>query len=378
MQTSLCSRAPALLACVVTLSLIGCGGSGSEGGGSGGGGASYTLGGTLGGLGTGQSVSLQDNGADTLTLSASGAFSFPMSLDTGSAYDVTVQSHTLGITCWVTNGSGTVGSSDVTGIDVSCASTLPVLYSFGASATDGKEPLAGLIMDGAGNFYGTTSGGGAYAGGVVFKIAASGTETILHSFGASATDGQLPGPLIMDSAGNVYGTTASGGANSQGTVFKIDAAGTETILHSFAASGTDGQSPEGGLIMDGAGNLYGTTVFGGPYLFGTAFKIDPAGTETILHSFGASGTDGLNPAVGLIMDSAGNLYGMTHGGGAYLGGVVFKIAPSGTETILYSFGASATDGQGPEAGPIMDSAGNLYGTTAIGGAYGKGTVFVID
>lgn len=326
MQTSLCSRAPALLACVVTLSLIGCGGSGSEGGGSGGGGASYTLGGTLGGLGTGQSVSLQDNGADTLTLSASGAFSFPMSLDTGSAYDVTVQSHTLGITCWVTNGSGTVGSSDVTGIDVSCASTLPVLYSFGASATDGKEPLAGLIMDGAGNFYGTTSGGGAYAGGVVFKIAASGTETILHSFGASATDGQLPGPLIMDSAGNVYGTTASGGANSQGTVFKIDAAGTETILHSFAASGTDG----------------------------------------------------LNPAGGLIMDSAGNLYGMTHGGGAYLGGVVFKIAPSGTETILYSFGASATDGQGPEAGPIMDSAGNLYGTTAIGGAYGKGTVFVID
>lgn len=418
-----------MLALIATLALTGCGG-GSGSGSSGP--TTYTLGGTLSGLAAGQSVSLQDNGGDTLQLNANGPFSFPMSLATGSAYTVTVQSHTPGIACPVSNGSGTVGSSNVTGIGVSCAAGAEtVLYSFGANATDGEEPYAGVIKDGAGNVYGTTYRGGANGYGTVFKIAVSGSESVLYSFGATATDGQYPyaapiidtsgnlygtteqsgansngtgtvfklnpsgtetilysfgvapdaeqphAGLIMDTAGNLFGTTESGGQHSgDGTVFKI-ASGTETVLYSFGASATDGQQPEANLIMDNAGNFYGTTMSGGANNRGTVFKI-ASGTETVLYSFGASATDGQQPEADLIMDSGGNLYGTTAGGGANGHGTVFKISASGTETILYSFGSGATDGQGPSAGLIMDSAGNLYGTTEGGGASGDGTVFKIS
>ncbi len=473
----------ALTICIATQALIGCGGGGSSSGG--GQTTTYTLGGTLAGLGANQSVSLQDNGGDTLQLSANGPFSFPMSLDTGSAYAVTMQSHTPAIACSVTNGSGTVGSSNVTAINVSCAAgtetilssfgtdstggegpdarlvrdsagnlygttfrggandlgtvfkvtasgSESVLYSFGASASDGISPQGGLIMDSAGNLYGTTTEGGANMddSGTVYKISPSGTETILYSFtldpdgagphgdllmdsagnlygttdsggghgsdgtvfkiasgtesvfyafGAIANDGMQPeAGLITDSAGNFYGTSMSGGANGRGTVFKI-ASGAETILHSFGAGTTDGTQPESDLIMDSAGNLYGTTPGGGANSHGTVFKIGPSGTETILYSFGANATDGQAPFQGLIMDSAGNLYGTTEGGGAHSNsGTVFKISASGTETVLYSFGANATDGQYPTAGLIMDSAGNLYGTTTAGGANGWGTVFLIN
>jgi uncharacterized repeat protein (TIGR03803 family) len=363
-----------LLTCMATQALIGCGGgSGSSGP------TTYTLGGTLAGLATNQSVSLQDNGGDTLQLSANGPFSFPVSLDTGSAYAVTVQSHTPAIACSVNNGSGAVGSSNVTGIDVSCtAGTETTLYSFGASATDGEEPYSGLIMDSAGSLYGTTYRGGANSLGTVFKISASGTESVLYSFGASASDGVNPhGGLIMDSAGNLYGTTSSGGASGSdmGTAFKISVSGSESILYSFGVA-PDGEEPEAGLIMDSAENLYGTTEAGGVHGGdGTVFKI-ASGTETVLYSFGASATDGQQPEADLIMDSAGNLYGTTQSGGANGRGTVFKIA-SGTEAFLYSFGATATDGQQPEADLIMDSAGNLYGTTAGGGANGHGTIFKI-
>jgi uncharacterized repeat protein (TIGR03803 family) len=229
MQTNLRSRALMLFPCVAMLASIGCGG-GSISGGS----TTYTLGGTLAGLGADQSVSLQDNRGDTLTLSSNGAFSFPMSLETGSDYAVTVQSHTPGIACSVSKGSGTVGSSDVTGMSVSCgAGTERILYSFGANATDGLIPEAGLIMDAAGTLYGTTQFGGANGDyGTVFKIGTDGTETILHSFGASAADGWQPyAAPIMDRAGNLYGTTSGGGAfGGWGTVFKISSTGTETIL----------------------------------------------------------------------------------------------------------------------------------------------------
>jgi uncharacterized repeat protein (TIGR03803 family) len=262
---------------------------------------------------------------------------------------------------------------------ISTSGTESTLYSFGASSTDGKGTYAGLIMDSAGNLYGTTYEGGANNKGTVFKISASGTESILYSFGASSTDGEYSyAGLIMDSAGNLYGTTEFGGANDEGTVFKISASGTESILYSFGASSTDGVQPYAGLIMDSAGNLYGTTVDGGAKNAGTVFKISVSGTESILYSFGASSTDGEVPQGGLIMDSAGNLNGTTSKGGANSTGTVFKISASGVESILYSFGASSTDGVWPEVGLIMDSSGNLYGTTSIGGANNEGTVFKIE
>jgi len=357
---------------------MGCGGGGSSNS-TGIGVTTFMVSGALTGLGAGQSVSIQDNGGDKLILSADGAFSFPMRLESGSAYAIKMLSHTPGIACSVNNGNGTVGSSDVTGIGVSCsAGTERVIYSFGANAADGQEPYAGVIIDSAGNLYGTTQTGGAYGLGTVFKITGAGTETILHSFGASATDGQTPRARVtLDSAGNVYGATLKGGANQIGTVFKIDTAGTETILYSFGARANDGMDPSSGLIIDSTGNLYGTTSVGGSGGSGTVYKIDPAGTETILYSFGIGNTDGAIPG-DLIRDSAGNLYGTTAQGGAYFEGTVFKISAVGTETILHSFGVSATDGLVPSAGLNRDSAGNLYGTTSRGGANISGTVFKVD
>ena len=257
-----------------------------------------------------------------------------------------------------------------------------VLYSFGVNTTDGLVPSANLISDPQGNLYGTTSGGGAQDEGTVFEIAA-GTyeETVLHSFGASSTDGQNPvgnAGLISDSDGNLYGTTYSGGTNNLGTVYEISAGShTESVVYSFGSSSNDGNRPQGSLISDSAGNLYGTTYSGGTNNLGTVFEI-AAGThnETVLHSF--IGSDGALPSTVLISDSAGNLYGTTEFGGSHGNGTVFEIA-AGTheESVLCSFGSSSTDGFNPFAGLISDAAGNLYGTTEAGGLYNEGTIFKI-
>ncbi len=240
-------------------------------------------------------------------------------------------------------------------------------------------------MDIAGNLYGTTGYGGGISGcsfacGTVFMLDPFGNEKVQHAF-TGGTDGARPfGDLIMDAAGNLYGTTLQGGAFGLGVVFKLDPLGNEMVLHSFAGS-PDGAIPFAGLVMDAAGNLYGTTSVGGasssvlhgvPGL-GTVFKIDPAGNETVLYSF--SGPDGDYPTGSLIMDAAGNLYGTTSGGGAC--GLIFKLDSSGNETVLYYFTCGA-DGSVPESALIMDAAGNLYGTAFRGGASGFGTVFKLD
>jgi uncharacterized repeat protein (TIGR03803 family) len=204
-----------------------------------------------------------------------------------------------------------------------------ILHAFGFGK-DGSEPYGGLVFDAAGNLYGTTFLGGAHNGGTVFELtpAAGGawTETVLYSFTFNA----LPmAGLILDAAGNLYGTT-----NNLDTVFELTptAGGswTETVLHSFSDNGTDGLGPIAGVIFDKAGNLYGTTTSGGLYLNGTVFELTPeAGgvwTETLLHAFG-KGTDGSDLWGGLIFDAAGNLYGTTLYGGAYNGGTVFEIKP---------------------------------------------------
>ena len=257
--------------------------------------------------------------------------------------------------------------------------TETILYSFNpGNGTDGGNPSAGLVLDKEGNLYGTTLYDGAYSGGSVFELTPSGTETILWSFG-SGTDGYSPlAGLVLDKKGNLYGTTLLGGAYGGGTVFEVTPSGTETILHSFDPNGTDGSYPYGRLVRDKKGNLYGTTSTGGAYGYGAVFEVTPSGTETILHSFDANGTDGYSPFAALVLDKGGNLYGTTENGGTYDYGTVFELTPAGTETILYSFNpGNGTDGYYPFSGLVLDKKGNLYGTTLFGGAYSYGTVYKV-
>jgi uncharacterized repeat protein (TIGR03803 family) len=256
------------------------------------------------------------------------------------------------------------------------ASTYKVTHKFAGSPGDGACSYAALIRDSAGNLYGTTTSGGASGYGAVFMLDKTGTETVLYSFTDRATDGLTPyAGLVRDSGGNLYGTTYEGGAGV-GVVYKLDTAGTETVLHTFTG-GADGALPYASVIRDAAGNLYGTTAQGGLWNYGVVFKLDKTGKETVLYNF-TGGADGGLPRAGVIPDSTGNLYGTTSGGGAAGWGVVFKLnKKTGTETVLHTFTGRA-DGGGPMAGVIRDSAGNLYGTTSAGGISGYGVVFMLD
>jgi uncharacterized repeat protein (TIGR03803 family) len=268
-----------------------------------------------------------------------------------------------------------------------------ILYVF-QGQPDGGNPEAGVIQDSAGNIYGTTYSGGtgscydnyAYGCGTVFMVDAGGKETVLYSFAGYPSDGEFPAsPLIRDSSGNLYGTTIDGGAFRSGTVFRVASTGTETVLYNFSGS-SDGGSPSGGLIQDAAGNLYGTTTYGGTGN-GVVFKLDATGHETVLHQFKGR-PDGALPYAGLIQDAAGSLYGTTERGGsskcggAVGCGVVFKLDSSGTETILHTF-TDTPDGAYPRGRLLLDAKGRLYGTTGNGGEqhhpecrnYGCGTVF---
>jgi len=274
------------------------------------------------------------------------------------------------------------------------AQTLTPLHNF--DSTDGANPFAGLVQATDGNFYGTTNVGGANANnGTVFKITPGGTLTTLYSFCAQSncTDGALPvAGLIQATNGNLYATIQSGGANNRGTVFKITTSGALTTLYSFCAqnSCTDGALPLAGLVQSG-GNFYGTTDSGGANGFGSIFRITPAGVLTTLYSFcGVSGCpDGASPAAGLVLASNGSLYGTTQSGGANKNtncsvegcGTVFKITTGGALTVLYNFCSKSgcTDGQTPEAGLIQGTDGNFYGTTMSGGANNNnGTIFKIS
>lgn len=256
--------------------------------------------------------------------------------------------------------------------------TYTVLHAFANRRTDGAHPWAGLIFDEAGNLYGTTEQGGRRNVGTIFKLASDGTETVLHSFGKIG-DGAYPfAGLIADKVGNLYGTTAGGGVDDDGTVFKVGPDGRETVLYAFEGlSGDhDGAYPEAALILDKSGNLYGTTSAGGANDLGTIFKVAPDGTETILYSFKGSNTDGAYPETDLKTDTSDNLYGTTSQGGQCNCGTVFKIAPDNTETMLYAF-KGGSDGAFPLNGVVLDKAGNLYGITSAGGAENAGVVFTV-
>jgi uncharacterized repeat protein (TIGR03803 family) len=248
--------------------------------------------------------------------------------------------------------------------------SLSTLASF--NGTNGTGPTAALIMDSSGNLYGTANGGGASNDGTVFELAhGSGKITTLASF--DGTDGADPyGALVMDKSGNLYGATFEGGASNDGPVFELPHGSSKiTTLASF--DGTDGANPHAALIMDSSGNLYGTTTEGGASDDGVLFEL-AHGSRTITALASFNGTDGEWPWGGLIMDGNGDLYGTAVMGGASGEGTVFELAKgSGKITALASF--NGTDGANPYAGLIMDSSGNLYGTATGGGAASDGTVF---
>ncbi len=281
-------------------------------------------------------------------------------------------------------GSTTLGGNSGLGVvfKVDSANAETIIHSF--VGADGAYPST-LIRDAAGNFYGTTIDGGASANGVVFMVNSAGTETVLHSFDGPPIDGVYSfAGLVRDAAGNLYGTTSAGGSSGHGTVFTVDSTGQETVLHSFAGVPADGAFPYTGLIEDQAGNLYGTTSSGGTVNTdcgssgcGVIFKVDLAGTETVLHRFGGA-TDGFNHEGVLLRDKEGNLYGTTANGGSLGFGVVFKLDRRGKMTVLHTFAGAPSDGALPFSGLIRDAAGNFYGTTSSGGASGNGVVFKLS
>jgi uncharacterized repeat protein (TIGR03803 family) len=252
-----------------------------------------------------------------------------------------------------------------------------VLYSFtgGQYGPDGANPYAGVILDSDGNLYGTTPGAGYYNAGVAYKVDTNGQETVLYQFCQQndCADGDTPSSgVVRDSAGNVYGVTAHGGTANVGVVYKIDPAGVETVLYSFTG-GADGSGPNS-LIRDGAGELYGTTAGGGLGKQGVVFTVDMAGQESVVYYFGPY--DGATP-VGVKRGADGNLYGATAAGGVGNAGIVFKIDAAGREQILYSF-KGGSDGGNPGAGVVFDEAGNLFGTTTHGGSSSAGVVYKVD
>ncbi len=267
--------------------------------------------------------------------------------------------------------------------------TLSTLYTFDHPDDPGFV-AAGVVFGPDGTLYGTGYYGGTSNNGAVFNlrppatvcksVSCPWTLTNIYSF-TGGSDGKNPylGNLIFDAAGNIYGTTESGGTDDFGTVFKLTRSGnswTESVLYSFSG-GRDGDLPENGVVFDSAGNLYGTTIAGGEYYYGMVYELSPSGsgwTESTLYSF-TDGDDGSNPIGSVALDSHTNLYGTTNIGGPGDAGTVWKLTPSNgswTFTRLHSFSGY----QGPFDTPTLDAAGNVYGTSSFTGE-GDGEVFTL-
>ncbi len=269
------------------------------------------------------------------------------------------------------------------------------IYSFDGHNA-GYVPLSPPILDSVGNLYGTTEDGGTGSLGTVYELVRNSngtyTEKVLHSF-QGAPDGANPvASPIFDHAGNLYGTAGGGNRSSFGVVYELSPGSngewTEQVLYTFTG-GADGEYPDGGLVMDNSGNLYGTTVSGGntncQYGCGTVYELSPNGggqwTKTILYSF-TGGDDGATPTYGnLVLDAAGNLYGTASAGGSGNSGTVFKLTKGSggqwTQSVLYAF-TGGNDGASPQFGLTFDPSGNLYGSTNLGGAIKEGTIFELS
>lgn len=364
------NRFATALASILVAALSGCGG--------GHGANNYAIGGTLQGLPEGSKLTLRNNGSDTLTLTVSGAFSFDDPIPAGAGYAVTIVAQPVGQTCVLKDGSGSGVMARISTVSVTCSTVETILHSFG-SGTDGSQP-AQLIQARDGNFYGVTAAGGANGNGTVFRITPAGVETVLYSFSASGVpDGRNPiGGLVEGGDGNFYGLTEFGGIYQVGILFRITPSGYQSYFYSFGRYSTDGQFPTGSLVLGTDGNFYGTTLAGGTGdangmdAAGTVFQVTPLDAEKVLGSFGYETIDS-SPS-SLMQAKNGNFYG-TAEGGEYGGGTVFTITPQGAETVLGSFGAHALDGREPVGGLIEGSDGNFYGTTINGGSTNTGTLF---
>lgn len=256
------------------------------------------------------------------------------------------------------------------------------------NCTDGAFSHGPLVLSGDGSFYGTTSAGGRFAAGTVFSITSSGAFSVLYAFCSRIGCGDGQGPqagLALGTDGLFYGTTYNGGASSScqggcGTVFKVTPQGALTTLHSFCARANcaDGYGPLSTLVQGRDGNFYGTTARGGAHSQGTAFKIRPDGTLTTLYAFCSQTNcaDGSDPRAGLALATDGDFYGTAYSGGAYSNGDAFRITSGGKFTVLHSF--DAFDGQNPASGLFQATDGTLYGTTVYGGSSGAGTAFSLD
>ena len=272
-------------------------------------------------------------------------------------------------------GEGTVYKIDSSGAE-------SVLFSFNAFVS-GSNPASALIQDQSGNLVGTADGGPGGAG-IIYKISQQGDQRLLFSFqGGTGRNARVPsGGPVMDKAGNIFGTTLFGGNGpcqfGCGSVYRLDTAGTLRVLHNFNGT-SDGSQPFGPLVRDTAGNLFGVAKSGGNLNCaefpqtgcGTIFKLSK-GVLTVLHTF-QGGTDGATPQPGLLLDAAGNLFGVAAAGGNGENGLIFKISSTGTYTVLHRF--TGRDGKTPNGSLVADTAGNFFGTTQGGGVNALGTVF---
>lgn len=315
----------------------------------------FSIGGTVTGLLPGASLRLLGAG-DSLTIAANGSFQFTRQLVAGSRYNVVVDSTPADHYCTVGAGSGTVEAA-VANVRVTCAS-LSILWSFPIDSNDQTSGSFSGVMRGAdGALYGTTSNGGTGNWGTIFRIGSGGTGTV-WDLGATSNNGWQPhSGLIQASDGNFYGTTFYGGTHGMGTVVRLTPAGAQTVLWNFGAD-DDGWNPVARLVEGTDGNLYGTTAGGGRNSKGAVFRLTKAGVESVLWHFGTTTNDGKQPWSGVIQATDGYLYGTTTEGGMYGSGALFRLSLAGELTLLSQF-----DSGGPGSfGRLMQASdGSIYG-----------------
>jgi uncharacterized repeat protein (TIGR03803 family) len=244
------------------------------------------------------------------------------------------------------------------------------LYGFN-SLGDGSNPFSGVILARNGNLFGVTPLGGGFGIGTIYEVTPSGSETILYSFMNRTGGGSPQGNLVADKSGDLYGAACTNGAFNNGSIFRLSPTNVYKVIHNFRGK-ADGSCPTGSMVMDKLGNLYGTAVRGGKFNAGTVFRLTPAGQITVLYHF-TGGNDGLNPQGGLALTTIGNIYGTTLNGGTFGLGTVFEISHTGSQSVLWNFSGGA-DSRSPNGGLVFHG-GAVYGTTATGGTGGAGIVF---